>query len=48
MNIATETGERWTPGRSPIERMIDEATDVQWMFVKSFTHWFNLNIWGDM
>ena len=42
------TGDQWMPSKSPIERMIDEATDREWVFVESFTGWFNQNIWGDL
>ena len=27
--------------------MIDDATDMPWHFIKSFTLWFNENVWGD-
>jgi hypothetical protein len=41
-----ETGNRWTPGRSGIERMIDEATGIDRAFIEEFIGWVNVNIWG--
>ena len=36
------------PSEIPIDRMVDEATDREWVFVKSFTGWFNQNVWGGL
>lgn len=41
-----ETGMRWQPARSGIERMIDQATGMEWEFVKAFVLWVNVNVWG--
>jgi len=43
-----ETGNHWQPGRSGIERMIDEATGAQEQFVIAFARWVNANVWGPM
>lgn len=41
-----ETGHRWRPGTSGIERMIDTATGADAGFIEAFIHWMNINIWG--
>lgn len=41
-----DTGNRWRPGRAPIERMIDRATRSDERFLKEFVGWFNANVWG--
>lgn len=41
-----ETGIRWQPGRSGIDRMIDEATGADRKFLVAFVEWFNANVWG--
>ena len=41
-----ETGNQWTPGLTPIESMIDDATGVAHDFIVSFVVWFNFNVWG--
>ena len=41
-----ETGNRWQPGRSRIERMVDEATGVDRDFLVAFIRWANVNVWG--
>ncbi len=41
-----ETGQTWTPGRSPIERMIDEATGADQAFFAAFAQWMNEHLWG--
>lgn len=43
-----ETGNRWEPGRTTFERMIDEATGVDRDFLKAFIRWVNVEIWGPM
>lgn len=43
-----ETGNRWTPGRTGIDRMIDEATGADRKFFEDFVAWFNCSIWGPM
>jgi hypothetical protein len=42
-----DTGIRWTPGKTAIDRMIDGATGADEKFVLAFVDWFNANIWGD-
>jgi hypothetical protein len=41
-----ETGNQWTPGRSPLERMIDQSTGVDRNFIEAFIRWVNVTIWG--
>lgn len=43
-----DTGEKWIPGRSPIERMVDDACGVQKEFFEKFAKWMNENIWGEV
>ena len=43
-----DTGFRWAPGRTPIERMIDEATGAEWRFLEAFVPWANANLWGEV
>ncbi len=40
-----ETGIKWTPPRTVIERMIDEASGADFDVVRTFVIWFNANIW---
>ena len=42
-----DTGDKWKPGATPIDQMIDDATDRSWQFMKQCTLWFNANVWGD-
>lgn len=42
-----ETGRKWTPGMTPLDRMIDESTGVDREFIEAFVVWVNENIWGD-
>lgn len=44
----TETGNRWYPGRSGLDRMIDQATDSDWKFIEAFVLWVNTEIWGPL
>lgn len=41
-----ETGLKWRPASSPIERMIDEASGADRHFVEQFIRWANVNVWG--
>ena len=41
-----DTGYTWTPGRSPLERMVDEATGRDRAIVKAFVRWVNVQVWG--
>jgi hypothetical protein len=42
-----ETGLTWSPGRTAIESMIDEATGAAADFILQFAKWHNKNIWGE-
>jgi hypothetical protein len=41
-----DTGIAWTPGRTPIDRMIDDATGADHAFIEAFIPWFHANVWG--
>ena len=41
-----DTGCTWTPGRSPLERMVDEATGRDRAIVEAFVRWVNVQVWG--
>lgn len=41
-----DTGNRWEPARTPMERAIDEAAGADLAFVKAFVEWVNANLWG--
>ena len=41
-----ETGNRWSPGGTVIERMVDDATGAPHDFIVEFVKWANVNIWG--
>jgi hypothetical protein len=36
-----DTGNTWEPGRTPIDRMIDEATGADREFITAFVKWAN-------
>jgi hypothetical protein len=42
-----DTGIRWTPGKTVLDRMIDQSVGADEKFVMSFVAWFNDHIWGD-
>lgn len=42
-----ETGNRWSPGLTPAERMIDGACGADARFAREFVAWFNANVWGE-
>jgi hypothetical protein len=42
-----ETGIRWEPGKTGLDRLIDEATDADYRFIRAFAAWHNKNIWGE-
>jgi hypothetical protein len=42
-----DTGLSWTPARTPLDRMIDEATVADHAFIAAFVPWFDANVWGD-
>ena len=39
-------GNRWSPGGTVIERMVDDATGAPHQFIVQFVKWANINIWG--
>lgn len=41
-----DTGNNWQPGRTPLERQIDEACGAPKAFVEAFTQWANTHVWG--
>lgn len=45
-----DTGNQWkrTPAKSPLERMIDEATGANLAYLRAFIQWHNENLWGDL
>lgn len=43
----TDTGFNWTPGRTTLDRMIDDATGMDHEFIAAFVPWFAANVWGD-
>jgi hypothetical protein len=43
-----ETGMQWTPGSTPIDRMIDEAAGADKGFIEAFAQWHNMNVWGEV
>lgn len=43
-----ETGNTWQPGRTPMERMVDEATGADAAFMEAFVRFVNERIWGPM
>ena len=42
-----DTGCAWKPGRTGLDRMIDEATGADKDFVIQFVKWFNRVVWGE-
>ena len=43
-----QTGNNWQPGRTPLDKMIDEATGTDREFMLAFARWFNKAIWGEV
>lgn len=43
-----ETGCQWQPGRTPLERMIDDATGAHREMLVQFAAWVNANLWGEV
>ena len=41
-----ETGNKWVPGKTPIDRMVDDATGASRQFIMEFVEWANVNVWG--
>jgi hypothetical protein len=42
------SGLRWEPPRSPIERMVDEATGADGEYLVAFAVFVNREIWGEV
>lgn len=47
-HFRAETGITWEPGRTPIDRMVDEATSTDLDFLLTFIRWFNRWFWGEV
>lgn len=49
MRIAFQqaTGRKWSPPRSGLDLMIDEATGANRAFIEAYITWFNQNVWGN-
>lgn len=43
-----DTGVRYTPPRSGIEALVDDATGNTERVCLAFIEWFNTNLWGDL
>jgi hypothetical protein len=43
-----ETGNEWSPGRTALDKMIDDAVGADDNFARAFVKWFNENVWGPM
>lgn len=46
-----DTGARWPGPRTPLDRMIDEATGFKFdqeEYFRKFIVWFNENVWGEV
>lgn len=41
-----DTGNQWQPGRTPLDKMIDNATGAHQKFITDFVNWANINVWG--
>ena len=41
-----ETGCNWKPGKTPLERMIDESTGIDRDFIQKFVNWVADEIFG--
>lgn len=46
-SFRAETGMAWTPGKNPLDIMIDEATGVDKAFFSAFLDWLVVNHWGE-
>ncbi|HEV7247961.1 MAG TPA: hypothetical protein VGN93_13335 [Shinella sp.] len=40
------TGDEWTPGKTPVGRMIDQATGADREFLQRFSDWVADNLFG--
>lgn len=43
-----DTGHAWAPGRTPLDRMVDEATGADKAFLEAFAAWMNVHVWGEV
>jgi len=43
-----ETGLRYSPAKTPLDRAIDQATGYSEDFLRQFIEWANVNVWGPM
>lgn len=43
-----DTGNRYSPGRTTIERMVDQATGYEAAFLREFAQWLNKTHWGEV
>ena len=46
--LSGEHGARLNPGRTPLDRMVDEATGADKAFLEAFAAWMNANVWGEV
>lgn len=43
-----DTGNQWQPGRTGLEKMIDQSCGADQAFLKAFILWVNVNLWGPL
>jgi hypothetical protein len=43
-----QTGDKWEPGRTGIDRAIDEACGADKAFAERFIRWANAHVWGPL
>jgi hypothetical protein len=43
-----DTGNQRAPGKTPLDRMIDEACGADIAFLESFIKWANVAVWGPL
>lgn len=43
-----QTGVRWTPPRTALDKLIDQASGHEWAVVEAFVRWVNTEIWGPL
>ena len=41
-----ETGNKWEPGKTGFDRLIDEACGADLLFIEAFVKWANERVWG--
>jgi hypothetical protein len=46
--FSEQTGIKWTPARTAIDRMVDQATGADKKYMEAFVKWFNECVWGDV